>query len=72
MVVMLQWDTRRVNSSTPRPEGLGLPFDKLRALNLSKGSGLTLSRAFFPGLKGGGWRRRMGQEVALLGCLIPL
>jgi hypothetical protein len=39
-----------------------MPFDKLRALNLPKGSGLILSGAFNPDLRIGVWRRRMYQK----------
>jgi hypothetical protein len=42
-----------------------MPFDKLRALNLSKGSGLILSGASNPDLKIGVWRRRTYQGIAL-------
>jgi len=38
-----------VNLSAPRPEGRGLPFDKLRALNPSKGSRFTPSTSLRAG-----------------------
>jgi len=52
---------RNVNPPTPRPEGLGLPFDKFKApstaggLSLPAGrQGLTLSGASLPCLKSHG------------------
>ena len=50
-----------VNPSTPRHKCQGLPFDKLKAPSTAEGSGLTLSGALYTALKGGAWRRRMGQ-----------
>ena len=44
----------KLNPSTPRSDARDKPFDKLRALNLSKGSGLILSGAFYPDLKNRG------------------
>jgi len=45
---------KNVHPSAPQPEGWGLPSARSQA----DGSGLTLSGAFFPDLKGGDWRRR--------------
>jgi hypothetical protein len=36
-----------VNPSTPRPEGRGLPFDKLKALSLIEGLRVDPERRFF-------------------------
>jgi hypothetical protein len=40
--VVSRYLKRKSTHSTPRSKARGMPFDKLRALNLSKGSGLIL------------------------------
>jgi len=47
----------KVNPSTPQHKCWGLPLARAQ----TEGSGLTLSGALFTTLKGGAWRRRMGQ-----------
>jgi hypothetical protein len=59
---------------------LGLAFRQTQGPELQpRGSGLTLSGALHPALKGGAWRRRMGQHGPFIlvvhspspGCPVP-
>jgi len=56
-------EREEVNPSTPQHKCWGLPSARAQA----EGSGLTLSGALHPALKGGAWRRRMGQCKRLEG-----
>ena len=38
---------RKVNPSTPRPEGLALPFDKLKGMTAAEGLRVDPERHFF-------------------------
>jgi len=52
---------------TPPAQMLGLAFRQTQGHELPlSGSGLTLSGALHPALKGGAWRRRMGQLKTML------
>jgi hypothetical protein len=53
---------RKVNPSTPQDEGLGLPFNKLKAPSKAEGFRVDPERRFLPSLKRGAWRRRMGKR----------
>ena len=51
----------KVNPSTPRPKGRGLPSTRVQA----EGSGFTLSGVFHFVLKDGASRRRTGENIAI-------